>query len=137
MVNGEGIFAFPPRATAPPDSGRSRPVPVLPVALTSARPDDWPATNSLDWEHILRTVVTAGRYRLVVDAAAGPGPDLAGELRVLVAGTPVTSCLPVRACGGRHVVDLVTGDLEDIVVQGRCVAGGAPVRAVAVLLTPA
>lgn len=139
IVNRRGIAAL---AAVPPNSDHQEPAsspdqPALPVALSSARPADWPATSSGDWEHLLRTVVAAGRYRLVVDVAVERGPDPAGELRVLVAGSPVTPGIPVRVPGGRHVVELVTGDLDDVVVQGRCVTGGGQIRAVAVLLMPA
>jgi len=114
-----------PSATAaaalvpPPSSG----LPLMP-----ARPTDWPATGSADWER-LAVAWPAGPVQVVLHTAADAGS--AGEVRVLINGVPVGAPVPVHAPGPEQsTVDTPAGG--EVVVEA-CRTGGTGLVRVAAL----
>jgi hypothetical protein len=98
--------------------------PLPPVPLSPARPADWPATESADWESLLRTPAVSGRVQLILELVSDA--ETAGEARILVADEPAVGELTVTADMTRHVVEVaVTGE---IVVQARRITGRGGVR---------
>lgn len=105
----------------------------VPGALQSARPADWPATESPGWEGLARTLIPPGEIRLVVEAVADAGT--AGQARVVVDGSPAGTELAVSTERTRHVVTLHAEDeLTEVEVQARRGAGEGAVRVAALVL---
>jgi hypothetical protein len=106
------------------------PSPLAAVALSPARPADWPATRSAGWEGLLWTMVPAriGRARLIVETLAEA--DTAGQIRAVIEGAPVGGDLPATAELARHTIDLPISaadstDIVEIAVQARRVSAEA------------
>jgi uncharacterized protein (DUF736 family) len=104
-----------------------------PSALIPARPGEWPATESPDWEGVVRTLVFPGQARLVVEAVSDL--ETTGQVRVVVGGSLVGEELSVTSVLTRHLVDLLAEDeLTEIVVHARLTEGEGAVRVAALLL---
>lgn len=119
-------------------SALAAPAPISPAfPLLPTRPSDWPATRSVDWEGLLRTLIPPRTStRLLVEAVSDPGTE--GQVRVLVDGVPIGDDIPVTPKLARHAFDLPAldaVDLVEIVVQARRLRGTDLVRVAALLVS--
>jgi hypothetical protein len=110
---------------------------LLPVPLPTARPVDWPATTSSEWERLAAVRLPAsyaGSVAVLVSVVAEPGAS--GTVRVLLESAQVGDDLPVATNVTTHTLPVPgpTADAE-IVVEARRLAGEGVVR-VASLLIP-
>jgi len=108
-------------------SGAATGEPFLP-----ARPKDWPGTESVEWERLLRAFVPPGRSRLVVETAADPGT--AGRVRLLVDGVPLHGEIDSGEEVHREVVEVDVEDEAEVVVEGLRRTGDGAVRVIAFVL---
>ncbi|WP_414945060.1 hypothetical protein [Amycolatopsis sp. cmx-11-32] len=113
-----------------------RPVPAGPSLgepLAPARPEDWPGTESRRWERLLRTFVTAGRVRLVIETVAGAGT--VGRVRLLIDGDSLAIELGATEDLSREVVELdAEEEPTEIVLEGLRQSGTGAVRVAAFVL---
>ena len=110
-------------------------LPALPVPMLAARPADWPAVCTGEWELLAVALVTMGdeagvQVQLHVAADAGT----TGSARVLVDGRAAGEEVAIAgAAPVTHTVAVVDGSV--IAVQARRSSGAGRVRVAAVLHT--
>jgi hypothetical protein len=109
-------------ATSPPTA-----VPLLP-----ARPTDWPATVSAEWERLAATWLVPGTRVIRVTLSLLSDVDTAGNARVLVDGQPTGDTLPVTPTLSRATVT-ISGAFSEIGVEAQRTDGGGSVRVAAVV----
>jgi len=97
--------------------------PVTPTQLVPARPVDWPATESPEWEALLRAPAASGG-QLTLDVVSDA--ETTGEVRVLAGDEPSGDALTVTDDLTRHVVEVPDGE---ITIQARRIGGTGAVRA--------
>jgi hypothetical protein len=102
----------------------------LPVPLLPARPVDWPATESSEWER-LSTAQIEPTFPATVELHLVTEPDTNGEARVLVDGQPVGEPVAVTPALAVHSVPVTPG--SEITVEGRRSEGTGLVRVAALL----
>ncbi|MEV6909536.1 hypothetical protein [Amycolatopsis sp. NPDC051071] len=113
-----------------------RPVPAGPVLgepFASARPGDWPGTESRKWDPLLRAFVAPGQVRMIIETVASEGT--VGRVRLLVDGDWLVTELSAGEEVSREVVELVIEDeLTEIVLEGLRQSGSGTVRVAAFVL---
>ena len=112
---------------------------VTAVHLAPARPANWPATTSSNWQGLLTTQLLQlpPGARLVVQAVAGS--KTTGHVRALMAGEPISDQLAVAPELMLHTIALPAAPdyPVEVVVQARRVDGRSAIRVAAALLPPA
>lgn len=122
--------------TSKPDAFPAGSVPVLAVPFVPARPADWPATDSAQWEPLIVTTASRRlrgarlRIRAIADTTAY------GSVRITLDGFEADNELSVPPEPTHHEVALPdTGDGEvEIVIEARRISGTGMIRAMALLL---
>lgn len=110
--------------------------PGVAVPLLPARPSDWPATDSAEWEPLVATRTMLGQEgaRLAVHAVTEGGAE--GSVRVTVDGVVTGGELPASPERSQHDVVLAgtAGEEVEVTVEARRSDGDGVIRAMAFLI---
>lgn len=105
------------------------PVPAIPVP--PARPVDWPATESSEWERLATLPVLLAERGAAVELSLAADPGSGGEARVLVDGQPVGEPVPVTETLTTSTISVGAG--TEISVEARRTEGTGLIRVTALL----